>query len=52
MNKQMNPANSSAKSTKIESEGKEYLGKRGLEMRMDDDLEIQKLQEAISGFEN
>jgi hypothetical protein len=52
MNKQMNPTNSSIKSAKFESEGKEYLGKRALEMRIEDDLEIQKLQEAISGFES
>ena len=47
----MNPTNSSAKSAKFETEGKEYLGKRAPEMRIDDDLEIQKLREAISGFE-
>ena len=52
MNKQMNPTSSSIKSAKFESEGKEYLGKRSLERRNDDDLEIQKLQEAISGFES
>jgi len=53
MNKQMMPANSSAKSTKLETESKEMglLGKRTADKRIEDDIEMAKLREAIVGFE-